>query len=235
MRHVKNQVQMANRTHLQARLPGVAAPKAGSEECPAQLSSHCLLSAATLGCRHRPAVLWPWKLAGLLPRWSWLAIPPGFLAPFHHRFTPALPSDSGHPGLRWPSSVTRLISLPLPCFTSVSHPVSPLPHSARVCGDHLRRLWNRGPGHLPLSCTRQWDKLPTRERGSSQLRGVCRSCGLQFTFRSLGLMKLGPTRRLGKWTTPSPMTEASAATASITGASGANSLSGFNISFWTTC
>ena len=55
MHHVKN--QMANRAHLRALLSGVAAHVEGLEECLAQLSFHCLLSATTLGHCHCPAVL----------------------------------------------------------------------------------------------------------------------------------------------------------------------------------
>ena len=57
MYHVKNQVQMANGAHLRALLSGVVAHVEGLEECLAQPSSHCLLSATALGRRHCPAVL----------------------------------------------------------------------------------------------------------------------------------------------------------------------------------
>lgn len=57
MYHVKNQVQTANRPHLRALLSGVTAHVEGLGECPAQLSSHCLPSATTLGRGHCPAVL----------------------------------------------------------------------------------------------------------------------------------------------------------------------------------
>ena len=55
--------------------------------------------------------------------------------------------------------------------------------------------------------------------------------GALATLSLDGLMKLELTWRPGKWTVPSPMMEASAPTASTTGSSAANSLSGFNISF----
>ena len=137
MCHVKNQVQMANRTHPRAWLPGVAAPWQAQKR--AQLSCP-----PTACCLLPPLVAVTTRLCSghenrrgccqggtdsPFPLVSWHR--------FTNRFTPRLPSDSGHPGLRWSSSVTRLISLPLPCFTSVSHPASLLPHSARVCGDHL--------------------------------------------------------------------------------------------------
>lgn len=124
MCHVKNQVQMANRTHPRAWLPGVAAPWQAQKR--AQLSCP-----PTACCLLPPLVAVTTRLCSghenrrgccqggtdsPFPLVSWHR--------FTNRFTPRLPSDSGHPGLRWSSSVTRLISLPLPCFTSVSHPVT---------------------------------------------------------------------------------------------------------------
>ena len=232
MHHVKN--QMANRAHLRALLSGVAAHVEGLEECLAQLSSHCLLSATTLGHRHCPAVLLSWKQAGLLQRWKWRAIPSGFLAPFHQPFHSWFAQWVRAPK---PEVVLLRHQTHLPATALLHMGVSHCVTAASLCpcvqGPSVETP-KRGVNPLALKlheAVRQTPDMGEREKPAQR---VCWNCGLQFTFRSLGLRKLGPTRRPGKWTIPSPTMEASAPTASITGSSAANSLSGFNISFWTT-
>lgn len=147
MYHVKNQVQTANRPHLRA-LSGVMAQVEGLGECPAQLSSHCLLSATTLGRGHCPAALIMKTGRAAAKVGTGLAIPSGF--PWR-RFTPGLPGESGHSSLRRSSSITKRL-LPLPCFMAASHCVTaaPLCPCARtICGDP-----NRGQPTCPGSCTR---------------------------------------------------------------------------------
>lgn len=218
MYHVKIKCKRLTDSHLRALLSGVTAQVEGLGECPAQLPSHCLLSATTLGRGHCPAAL-SWRQAGLLQRWNWLRHSLWFHGA---QATPGLPGwvralkpEAVLPPSPSASPATALLHM------GASHCVTAAPLCPCVRGPSVETPKQGVKPTCPGSCTRLWDKLLTWEGGRSQLVRACWNCGLQFTFRSLCSWSWGRLGAQGNGPSPPPVMEASAPTASTTGSSAA--------------
>ena len=189
-------------------------------------------------CHHYcPAVFGSWKQVGLLQRCN--SELPSHLVLWYHfipEFPPGLPSDAGHSSLRWStSSITKLISPPLPCFTlCVLCCVTAASLCPCVLGLFGEIMKQEGQATCPEAAQGCETNSRHRREGEASLEGpleLWKHCGLQSTF-TLSLLGGGWLEALGN--EPSPPQGPRLRHWLPLAFSEANSLSGFKISFRTT-